>query len=53
MLVNGVVGKEAAMGKRVYSDIAKFKTVEEALRRATNDFRDAIECIDAALTKRR
>ena len=41
------------MAKRVYSAIPKFKAVEESLRRATNGFRETIEKIDDALSKRR
>ena len=41
------------MGRRVSSSIQKFKPVEAALRGATNGFRDTIEKIDEALTKRR
>jgi hypothetical protein len=37
------------MGKRVYSAISKFKTVEVELRTATNGFRTTMEKIDKAL----
>jgi len=41
------------MGKRVFSDISKFKAVEASLRAATNEFRTTIERIDTALNQRR